>query len=331
VLAVDESVFAVEDGVVELSLDAIEPEALPDAAALPLNEPEAELGELVVSLEPLVLLLVLGSLLATRDESVLVAELSLELALLLLSLLAIFESDEVRPVGERLSPEDVEPEADVEESLEELGVWLASVSELALEPELVLAVVSAEDVLLESVVPAVLRERSVSEVDPVALMEPLEDGVELVELVELGLLEAELLLILLFVVLLFAIDVFCVELLDGWEEVVPALPEAVVVPLNPNEPDAVEVFAEFAVSVLATFALLVLLVVFDVLMVASVDVERVVSLVTTTGDVAVVVEAVVPYSVEEDRVAELQPASARPAKQRMKIVLFIGDFELPND
>lgn len=50
----------------------------------------------------------------------------------------------------------------------------------------------------------------------------------------------------------------------------------------------------------------------------------------TTG-VVVVVEAMVPESVEEDRVEELQPASARPARQRMKIVLFIGVFELPKD
>lgn len=57
------------------------------------------------------------------------------------------------------------------------------------------------------------------------------------------------------------------------------------------------------------------------------------SAVTTTGAVADVedVVAVLPYSEEEDRVAELQPASARPARQRMKIDLFIGDFELPHD
>ena len=46
---------------------------------------------------------------------------------------------------------------------------------------------------------------------------------------------------------------------------------------------------------------------------------------------AAVVVAAVPYSVDWDRVAELQPASARPARQRTKIDLFIGDFELRED
>lgn len=56
-----------------------------------------------------------------------------------------------------------------------------------------------------------------------------------------------------------------------------------------------------------------------------VEVVSVVLPLTTTGAVAVVVEAVVPYSVDVDRVAELHPARARPTKEEMKIVFFIGD------
>lgn len=45
----------------------------------------------------------------------------------------------------------------------------------------------------------------------------------------------------------------------------------------------------------------------------------------TTGVVAVVVA---PYSVEDERVEELQPARARPAREEMKIIFFIGRIEL---
>ena len=46
----------------------------------------------------------------------------------------------------------------------------------------------------------------------------------------------------------------------------------------------------------------------------------------TTGVGIDVVVAVVPYSVDEDRVEELHPTSARPASDEMKIIFFIGEL-----
>ena len=172
-----------------MSLEATEPEALPEVAALPLSEPAAELGE-VVLLE----LAVLGSLLATRAESVLVEDEDVSLAIELEEscepdaaedgdvpleepVLARLESADVRPVGERSSedevaPEFIEPDAEVSEEL----FWANEESELV-EPEFAFAVLK-ELSRLAPLVLAVFEESLVSDVEliePLALSEPLED------------------------------------------------------------------------------------------------------------------------------------------------------------
>lgn len=139
-------------------------------------------------------------------------------------------------------------------------------------------------------------------------------------------LNDELFVVLLLLILVF--DVLLVAAAPEREPLVEAEPVAPNVSLEPVEL-VVELGVWYAELELELYELLLLILVFVELVCA--DEAVVESAETVTGAVAVVVP-VVPYSVVVVRVAWLQPARARPARQSAKSdFLFIGIDELPPD